>query len=232
MKLGIMQPYFLPYIGYFQLIASVDKFVIYDNIKYTKKGWINRNRMLQNTTDKTFSISLVKASNKLDIIERSISPEFSRQKLLNQFRGCYLKAPYFEDAWGLIENIVLFEDDNLFRYIENSILLVCSYLNIKTEILTSSSISAKHELLSQERVLSICNELKAKIYINSIGGQELYSNENFAANDVELKFIEPNVIEYDQFQNHFVPWLSIIDVIMFNSKAECNKLVFQEYKLN
>ena len=107
MKLGIMQPYFLPYIGYFQLIASVDKFVIYDNIKYTKKGWINRNRMLQNTTDKTFSISLVKASNKLDIIERSISPEFSRQKLLNQFRGCYLKAPYFEDAWGLIENIVL-----------------------------------------------------------------------------------------------------------------------------
>ena len=115
MKLGIMQPYFLPYVGYFQLIAAVDKFVIYDNIKYTKKGWINRNRMLQNGADKVFSISLLKASDSLDIKNRELSPEFNRQKLLNQFKGCYAKAPYFQEVWPLLEEIILFQDKNLFR---------------------------------------------------------------------------------------------------------------------
>ena len=144
MKVGIMQPYFLPYIGYFQLIASVDKFVIYDNIKYTKKGWINRNRMLQNGADKIFSVSLAKASDQLDIVEREISSDFSRQKLLSQIRGCYLKSPYFEEVWPLIESIVLFPDDNLFRYIQNSIMLVCDYLDIDTEVIVSSSVAAPY----------------------------------------------------------------------------------------
>lgn len=230
MKLGIMQPYFLPYIGYFQLIASVDKFVIYDNIKYTKKGWINRNRMLQNNIDKTFTIPLLKDSDRLDIVERFISEDFNRKKLLSQFRGSYLKAPYFNEVWHLIENVVLFEENNLFRYIENSILLVCAYLDITTEIITSSSIPAQHELFSQEKVISICNEMKAKTYINPIGGKELYSIEAFAANEIELKFIEANKIEYTQFQNSFISGLSIVDVLMFNSKAECKELI-QEYKL-
>ena len=56
--LGIMQPYFLPYIGYWQLLSAVDQFVVYDNIKYTKKGWINRNRFLRDGTDAVFTIPL------------------------------------------------------------------------------------------------------------------------------------------------------------------------------
>lgn len=227
-----MQPYFLPYIGYFQLIASVDKFVIYDNIKYTKKGWINRNRILQNGGYKTISIPLTKASDRLDIVDRSISKEFNRHKLLNQFRECYRKAPYFLNVWPLVENIVLYDDNNLFRYIENSILLICSFLDIKTEIITSSKIPADHELLSQDRVLSICNQMNAKIYVNSIGGKALYSIETFSKHGVVLNFIESNMIEYAQFNHPFVSWLSIIDVLMFNSESDCNKLIFQEYKLS
>ena len=118
MKLAIMQPYFLPYIGYFQLIAGADKFVIYDNIQYTKKGWINRNRMLQNGSDKVFSLPLAKTSDRLDIIGRDLAAVFIRRQLLNQFRGNYNKAPYFSDVWPLIEGLVLAKDNNLFRYIQ------------------------------------------------------------------------------------------------------------------
>ena len=230
MKVGIMQPYFLPYIGYFQLIASVDKFVIYDNIKYTKKGWINRNRMLQNGADKTFSVALAKASDRLDIVEREISSDFNRQKLLSQFRGCYLKAPHFEDVWPLIESIVSFQDDNLFRYIQNSIVLICDYLDIDTEIIVSSTVAADHDLLSQDRVLSICEAMNANIYVNPIGGVELYSANEFASKGYELRFINTNTIEYAQFGDAFVPWLSILDVLMFNAKDQCKQLIFSEYE--
>ena len=220
-----MQPYFLPYIGYFQLIASVDKFVIYDNIKYTKKGWINRNRMLQNGADKIFSIPLAKASDRLDIVEREISPDFSRQKLLSQFRGCYLKAPYFEDVWPLIERIVSFQDGNLFRYIQNSIVLIRNYLDIGTEIIVSSTVAADHDLLSQDRVLSICEAMNANTYVNPIGGLDLYSTDEFASKGCELKFINTNTIEYEQFGDAFVPWLSILDVLMFNSKSRLKHII-------
>ena len=230
MKVGIMQPYFLPYIGYFQLIAFVDKFVIYDNIKYTKKGWINRNRMLQNGTDKIFSVALAKASDRLDIVERELSSDFNRQKLLSQFRGCYLKAPYFEDVWPLIESIVSFQDDNLFRYIQNSIVLICDYLDIDTKIIVSSSVAADHDLLSQDRVLSICEAVYANTYVNPIGGLELYSTDEFASKGCELKFIKTNTIEYMQFGDSFLPGLSILDVLMFNSLDECGHLL-KEYGL-
>ena len=223
--IGIMQPYFLPYIGYFQLIALVDKFVIYDNIKYTKKGWINRNRILMNGIDKVFSIPLSKASDTLDIIERDISPQFDKQKLLAQIRGSYLKAPYFNDVWPIIESIILFEDKNLFRYVKNSLVLVCNYMDIKTEIVVSSDVKAEHSLQSQDRVISICKSMSAKTYINPIGGTELYRKEDFKNSNLELKFIKTMNFEYSQFDNLFVPGLSILDVIMFNSKNELKKLI-------
>src|SRR5690554_5299659 len=103
MKLAIMQPYFLPYLGYYQLIAAVDVFVVYDNIKYTKKGWINRNRFLLNGQDAVFSLSLRKDSDSLDVRQRQLSPAFERAKLLNQFRGAYGSAPYFEETYALLE---------------------------------------------------------------------------------------------------------------------------------
>lgn len=229
MRLAIMQPYFMAYIGYFQLIAAVDKFVIYDNIKYTKKGWINRNKMLQNGSDKIFSVPVAKGSDQLHIIDREISADFNRQKLLSQLRGCYLKAPYFLDVWPLIEEIILFQNNNLFDYIEKSILSISNYIDIKTEIIVSSSVPADHNLLSQERVLDICKAVNATTYINSAGGKELYSVKEFNDHGLELKFIQPEEIEYPQFNNPHVKWLSIIDVLMFNSKPEIQTLL-KKYK--
>lgn len=225
MKLGIMQPYFLPYIGYFQLLNAVDKYVIYDNIQYTKKGWINRNRILKNGKDLMITIPLEKDSDYLDVKERSLSVGFDKKKLLNQIRESYRKAPYFEQTIPLIERIVNFDDNNLFHYIDNSVREICRYLEINTEIIISSSLGIDHSLKGQDKVIAICKELKATDYYNAIGGQELYSPEEFKKENINLHFISSSPIEYKQFSNEFVPWLSILDVMMFNSLEDIHRIL-------
>ena len=132
MKIGVMQPYFLPYIGYWQLIKEVDSFVVYDDIKYTKKGWINRNRFLLNNKAETFSIALKNDSDFLQIKDRFLATSFCRKSLLNKIREPYRKAPYFSETEILLEKIVLNEQSNLFNYILNSIKIICETLDIKT----------------------------------------------------------------------------------------------------
>jgi hypothetical protein len=216
MKLGIMQPYFMPYIGYFQLLACVDQFIIYDNIKYTKKGWINRNRMLLNDTDAMFSLPLKKDSDSLNVVERELALEFDRSKLLNQFRGAYARAPQFGLTYPVLERIVQHDEANLFRYIHHSIVELCEHLGIKTEIRISSEIPINHELKAQDKVLTLCKAAGADTYINTIGGIELYDKNDFRAQGINLQFIKARPFDYVQFGAPFVPWLSIVDVLMFN----------------
>lgn len=230
MKLGIMQPYFLPYIGYFQLLNAVDKYVIYDNIQYTKKGWFNRNRILQNGKDLLFSIPLEKGSDYLDVRERYMSAGFDRKKLLNQIREAYRKAPYFDQVMPIMERIINFEDTNLFNYIYNSIKEACAYLGIDTEIIVSSTLDIDHSLKGQDKVIATCKSLGATDYYNAIGGQELYNIEDFKKENINLHFVSTNPIEYKQFKNEFVPWLSILDVMMFNPVEEI-KVMLDNYKL-
>ncbi len=217
MKVGIMQPYFFPYIGYFQLIAAVDVFIVYDNIKYTKKGWINRNRMLQNGKDVIFSLPLKSASDCLDVRERELAADFNREKILNQFKEAYRRAPYFKDIFPLVEQIVFYKDANLFCFLYNSIVRTCEHLEITTEIKISSDIAINHDLKNQDKVLALCAAVGATTYVNAIGGIELYSKESFRENGIELQFIKSKPFEYPQLIEPFIPWLSIIDVMMFNS---------------
>jgi hypothetical protein len=231
MKLGIMQPYFLPYIGYFQLINAVDVFVIYDNIEYTKKGWINRNRFLRNGQDVLFTIPLRKDSDFLNIKDRYLATNFDRQKLIAQLRSAYIRSPEYKNVMPLIENCILYANENLFEYIFYSVKSVCTYLNIETKFYISSQIDINHELKGQEKVIELCKKNHASVYINAIGGQELYFKEIFKNNQIELKFIKSNMIEYPQLKNTFVPWLSIIDVMMFNSKEKINDYLNSQYVL-
>ena len=231
MKLGIMQPYFLPYIGYFQLLASVDHFILYDNIKYTKKGWINRNRMLLNGADATFSLPLKKGSDSLNIVQRELAPEFDRRKLLNQFMGTYRKAPQFELVFPAFERIVNYEENNLFWYVYNSIVKLCDYLNIKTEITISSELTVDRKLKGQDKVLALCEAAGATTYVNPVGGTELYSKTSFRERNIELQFIKTTPIEYMQFGAAFVPWLSIIDVLMFNPLNTVRNHIHNNYDL-
>lgn len=228
-RVAIMQPYFFPYIGYFQLIAAVDQFVVYDNIKYTKKGWINRNRFLQNGKEAMFTLSLKKDSDSLDVCERELATDFDRVHLLNQLKGAYRRAPYFDQTFPLVERIVNCEECNLFDYLHHSIVQTCQHLGITTDIKTSSEISIDHALHAQDKVLALCEALGATTYVNAIGGVELYSKEIFSTKGIELKFIQSSLFEYSQYDAPFVPWLSIIDVLMFNPLSVVQQQIKQGY---
>lgn len=232
MKLAIMQPYFFPYIGYFQLINSVDEFILYDNIEYTKKGWINRNRILCEGKERLITLPLKKNSDYSKVVERELSESWGKDKnkMLNVIKSSYNKSPYFLEAYDLVFQCLNNSENNLFKFIYNSIILINGYLDIKTRIIVSSSINVDHTLKSQDKVLSLCKAQNADVYINSIGGVELYNKAIFKQSGIELKFIKSNPIQYKQFNNEFVPWLSIIDVLMFNSKDEIKKYI-NNYKL-
>ena len=231
MKVAIMQPYFLPYIGYFQLIDAVDVFIVYDNIKYTKKGWINRNRMLQNGNDVIFSLPLKNDSDLLDVRDRELAADFKRDKLLNQIRGAYRHAPYFAPAFPLIEEIVRHEDQNLFRFIHHAIVKTCAHLGITTQIRVSSDIAINHGLKNRDKVLALCQGVGAKTYVNAIGGTALYSKNEFLEQGIDLKFIRSNEFEYIQMGNDFMPWLSIVDVLMFNALENIERQISYGFEL-
>ncbi len=231
MKIAIMQPYFFPYIGYFQLIAAADVFIVYDNIQYTKKGWINRNRMLQNGKDVMFSLPLKSDSDSLNVCERELAAGFNRDKLLNQINGAYRRAACFDQVMPLIEQVVRYEDANLFRFLHHSIVKTCEYLGIATEIRISSGIAINHKLKGQGKVLALCEAVGATTYINANGGMELYSKEVFLEQGVELKFIRSKPFEYTQFGTEFVPWLSVVDVLMFNPIDVVQKKIASNYEL-
>jgi hypothetical protein len=220
MKIGIMQPYFLPYIGYFQLINAVDEFVLYDDIEYTKKGWINRNRILVNGKDEYISIPLKKDSDYLHVNQRFLSDNSlgERKKIFNKISEVYRKAPNYTQTMELLNDVLLYDEKNLFEFIKNSILKTLSFLNIQTPIVISSTIPIQQNLKSEDKVLAICKNQQAQTYINPIGGVTLYSHATFKQNQIQLQFIKSNSIQYPQFNNEFVPWLSIIDVMMFNRK--------------
>lgn len=231
MKTAIMQPYFLPYIGYFQLIASVDLFIVYDNIKYTKKGWINRNRVLSNGKDVMLSLPLKSGSDLLDVRERALAEDFDSDKLAKQIYGLYRKAPYFRQTFPLVEQILRQEESNLFRFLHASINLVCQQLEIATKIKISSEIPIDHAMKSQARVLAMCRSVDTTTYVNAIGGMELYSQSDFHASKIDLKFLRSKPLVYPQFDNEFVPCLSIVDVLMFNPLDAVKEYVQTNYEL-
>lgn len=228
MKVGIMQPYFFPYIGYWQLMNAVDKYVIYDDVNFIKGGWINRNKILMNGNAKMINLKMNGASpNKLINELEAAGDAIYNKKLLKTIEACYSKAPYYLDVFFIIEKIINNEEKNLAKYLEFSIRTISEYLSINTEIIVSSTINKNNNLRGQAKVIEICKILGADEYYNAIGGQELYSYEDFLANRIELKFLKTDNIEYGQFKNEFTPNLSIIDVMMFNSIEDIKKMLHQ-----
>ncbi len=232
MKIAIMQPYFCAYIGYYQLINSVDKFVVCDNMQYTRRGWFNRNRILDNGNIRLFTIPLKKNNQDTNVDHRFLADNSikARKKILAQIQNFYRKAPFYSQNYPFIESLFLQKNENLFNFIYDSVIKMCSILNIKTQIILSSSLDINHELKSQDRIVEMCKYLKTDIYINPIGGKELYNKEVFKEEGIELSYIKSKKIEYAQFDHAFVPWLSIIDVLMFN-EIEKVKSYLNEYEL-
>lgn len=233
MKLGIMQPYFFPYIGYFQLMSAVDEFIVYDNIEFTKKGWINRNRILVNGQEAWITLPLKKDSDYLDVKDRYLTDRWfkERPKMLNRIKESYRKAPQFDCVCPIIENSLFFDDFNLFNYLLNSLVQVKEYLEIQTSFTISSTIPIDHTLKAEKKVIALCRASHADTYVNPIGGIQLYSKDRFKTEGIDLCFLKANDFEYPQFNNTFIPWLSIIDVMMFNSKEKIKEYLSAYYTL-
>lgn len=224
MTIGIMQPYFMPYIGYFQLMKAVDKYIIYDDVNYIKGGWVSRNYLLINGEKKMFTITLKEASPNKLFNEIEIKDDF--KKLMKTLQLNYSKSVNFKEAMVLMERIISFPNKQLSQFIANSFQEILNYLSIDTELILSSNIYKNNTLKGQEKVLNICNILGANTYYNAVGGQELYSKEKFKENGIMLNFIETMIQPYPQpHTRSFVPSLSMIDVLMNNSKEEINALL-------
>ncbi|MBR1730244.1 MAG: WbqC family protein [Selenomonadaceae bacterium] len=218
MKLGIMQPYFFPYIGYWQLMNAVDKYVVYDDVNFIKGGWINRNRILINGKPAFFNLPLSGSSPNKLINEIYVDQNvLKKRKMLNTIELAYKKAPQFNIVMPIIEEIINFNAEKISSFILNSFKIINKYLGIETELILSSEIDKNNSLRGQDKVISICKIFNATEYYNPIGGTDLYSYEDFHSKGIELKFLKTNEIKYQQFKNEFQPNLSIIDVMMFCS---------------
>jgi hypothetical protein len=231
MKIAIMQPYFFPYIGYFQLINAVDKFVFYDDVNYIKSGWINRNNVLQKGEKKYITLTLKDASSFKKINQIFIGGR--ADKLLKTIKQSYSKAPYFDKVFSVIEDVFSYANHNalISEIAFKSVIKTSEYLNLKVKFDVSSKKYAESQKLERaERLIKICKLNNAETYINVVGGKELYNKQEFAENGMELLFLESKQFEYNQFGNIFVPHLSIIDVMMFNSPELINKML-DNYKL-
>lgn len=190
-----MQPYFLPYIGYFQLISCVDKFILYDDIQYTKKGWINRNKFRTLSSEWKFSIAVESHSEKAKISEIKIAKEYDSAKILARIKNDFGRRDSFErDAMTLISNVFEKEDKNLFNYVFHSIIEISNFLEIpKDRFAVSSELGDFSMQKGENKVIEICKALGAKNYVNPISGFDLYSKEHFSSNDITLNFMSPNL---------------------------------------
>ncbi|MGL2966849.1 WbqC family protein [Flavobacterium sp. XGLA_31] len=233
MKLAVMQPYLFPYIGYFQLINAVDKFVVYDDVNFIKQGWINRNNILASGKPLLFSAPLKNQSSFQKINETELNERLYdswAKKFLKTIEQNYKKAPHFETVFPLLKEVLETEEKKIAQVAVNGLRMVVDYLGIDTEIVDSSVKYHNQELHSQARILDICALENASQYINLSGGMALYSKEDFAAKGIALHFIQNEKITYRQFTDDFVPNLSIIDILMFNNITEIQGFLNQ-YKL-
>ena len=224
---AMMQPYLFPYLGYFQLIARSDVFVLGDDLQYVKGSWINRNRVLANGQPSLITFPLRKGNQFDRINQRWLCDDFAReaQKLLRTLELSYARAAYKAEVMDLVRQILTYPERNLARFTEHSIRRICAYLDIATPIRIGSELGFPARMDKQERVVSIAQKLDAELYINPIGGTALYCPAFFRAHGLLLRFLRMDELSYPQFKQPFVRSLSIIDVLMFNSRSEVQALL-------
>lgn len=221
MAVAIMQPYFFPYLGYFQMVQAVDDFVFYDDVMFIKKGWINRNRILMQGNDFLFTVPLEKQSQNKSIRESQVAwgPEFPG-KFLSQLESAYKKSPHYEKVMPLIRQLLFQQTTSMADLAGKSIELVWQYLGQKKRFHYSSQMPDNQADGRAERLIHLTKSLGATQYINALNGQTLYDKDFFAAHGVELQFIKPTLEPYTQGKSSdFIAGLSIIDVLMWNEPS-------------
>lgn len=232
MKLGIMQPYFFPYIGYYQLVNAVDEFIFLDDVNFINKGWINRNNILVSGKATLFTVPLSGASQNILIsdINHAMTDKW-REGFLKTLTFNYKKSPRYTPVYDMIREVLYTGDEKIGEVAKKSVTSIFSYLGISKKFTHSSAVYSKNGLNGEERILDICKATGCTHYYNPIGGVELYSKAKFVQQGIELKFVKAGISLYQQpAVNEFVPGLSMIDVL-FNNTAEKIKEMFNQYTL-
>jgi len=235
MTVAIMQPYIFPYLGYYQLVNAVDIFVFFDDVNYINKGWINRNNILQQDKPLKFTVPLAKASQNRLINEIEIS-EYSkwRKDFLKSVEISYKKAPQFAFIFNWLNEFFTREYVLISDLAADSVKAVAKLLELPVMFKNSGSLNYKNDVTQngEQKILKLCKILRAQKYMNPKNGIDLYNSDAFNAENIQLKFINMHEINYPQFlKNVFVPNLSIVDVLMFNSIDDIKNLL-TEYSLN
>ncbi|MDH0121493.1 MAG: WbqC family protein [Pseudomonas stutzeri] len=226
---SMMQPYLFPYLGYFQLIALSDVFVLGDDLQYVKGSWMNRNRVLVNGQPKLITFPLRKGHQTEQIRERWLCDDFDREAeaLMKMLERCYAKAPQRDTVLPLVRSILAYPERNLALFTENALRRICAYMDIRTPIYRGSSLALPAKMDMQDRVIQIVHRMDGELYLNPIGGIELYCPARFRADGLLLRFLRMDDLTYPQFKHPFVPSLSIIDVLMFNSREQLKDLLLR-----
>ena len=220
---AIMQPYLFPYIGYFNLVQESDAFVFYDDVNFIKKGRINRNSILINKQEYNFKVPIKKISQNRLICETEISEKnIFLENFINQLARSYKKAQFFNETINYIYKTFSIDSNSISKVAIKSITNFFEYVEVeKNFIISSKSFQNTKHLDKSDRLIEISKLLGSKRYVNTIGGLELYSKEYFSSKSLELNFIKPNVLSYNQVNSTiFIPKLSIIDLMMNLSKKE------------
>jgi hypothetical protein len=222
-KVAIMQPYFFPYWGYFQLIACVDKFVIFDDVNYIKKGWINRNRILQHSDTISINLPIHKASQNRKINQhlRSVNNQ-ALEKLKKKISFAYCKSENFTEVYPLIFRLIDNPETNVAKFLAYSLSEISAYIGLTTDFIYSSELSNHDDYdNAQQRIIALTKQVNGTQYWNLPGGKMLYDADQFKRNDIGLKFITVELPEYQQYLNtEFQAGLSIIDVLMHMPKKD------------
>jgi hypothetical protein len=234
MKIAIMQPYFFPYIGYFQLISAVDRFILLDKVQYISQGWINRNRILKPVYDDYIYIGIPAVKHSFQTLIKDIKAvpgEEWKTKIINQLAH-YKKAPYYKVSCNLLLNCFQYSENDITRLNAHYLKAICDYIGINFRIEIQSEMDLDYSSVdsAEQRLVRLCQQLNASQYINPIGGSELYNKDQFEKFNIKLNFIQANLKEYNQQRKSFLPGLSILDVIMFNSPEEV-RLMLKDYNL-
>lgn len=231
--IAVMQPYLFPYLGYFQLIAAADVFVLGDDLQYVRSGWVNRNRILHNDEARLITFPLKKDRFQLQINQRQLCDHFSdeAERLIRLIAESYKEAPYFAQVMPLVERLIHFPQQNISLYAEHAIREMCAYLHIVTPIMRSSDLILGSPVDKQERIIRIAHTFEATTFITPEGGSVVYDRDHFARNRLLVRFFRMNPVEYRQFRQPFVANLSIIDVLMFNCVEQVQQMLTQ-YRLD
>lgn len=229
MKSGIMQPYLFPYLGYYQLVNSVDKFVFYDDVAYIKSGYINRNSILVDSKAQRFTVPVIGSSQNKLICDLNF--DINVRKTLKTIAQTYQSAPFFSDIYPIIESVFLDNNRNVAHVSSRSISTVFDFLGIDKDFYFSSELDYDRKASREDKLIAISKLVSCNEYINGPGGRKIYDKIYFSEKGVELSFIDIKVYSYYQNGYTFIPHLSMVDVLMWNNKCDVLKLLDQ-YELN